>query len=78
MPSPPMSGLPLRGYQLAMARTAWVALVVLVLVLFVTGIAARYNQLLSLSPATDRALLQLNPEEGRALRQLGLSQNLHA
>ena len=78
MPSPPMSGLPLRGYQLAMARTAWVALVVLVLVLFVTGIAARYNQLLSLSPATDRALLQLNPEEGRALRQLGLSQNLYA
>jgi len=76
--SPHESHTRLRGRALAMARSAWLALVVLVALLFVVAIPARAQFLHTLCEQAVCIPGQLSADGVSALRQLGLSLDFYA
>jgi hypothetical protein len=69
---------PLRGRQLAFARTAWIAVVVLTVALFVTALPLRYAELQQVCVGAACTMQQLTLDDVRELQTLGLSRDFHA
>ncbi len=67
----------LHGRWLIIARSATVAMAVLVLGLFFAGISPRYHELVTLSLQAEQALPQLSPGVGRSLLESVLSVNFY-
>ena len=67
----------LHGRWLIIARSATVAMAVLVLGLFFAGISPRYHELVTLSLQAEQALQQLSPGVGRSLLESVLSVNFY-
>ncbi len=64
--------------RLTIARLVWGVLIALTLVLFLAAIPARYNQLQTITPAGDNALVILSPNEAAALAEHGIPIRLYA
>ena len=63
----------LRGRWLFWARTAWLVVVALTLVVLVTSLPALFTQLQTICRAATCPAWQITPDEARAVQQLGNS-----
>ncbi len=68
----------LHGPALVLLRVIWIVLVGLTLEVFVVSIPARFNQLLTITPTGDNALVMLAPAEAAALAQHGIPLAVYA
>lgn len=74
----PESSPRLGGAWLIFARGMWFALVALTLILFLVAIPARFNQLVTITPQGDNALVLLSTQEADQLQAHGMSIELYA
>jgi hypothetical protein len=68
----------MRGRALLLLRATWLVLVILTLGLYVVAIPARFQQLLTITPTGDNALVMLAPVEAAALAQHGIPVTAYA
>jgi hypothetical protein len=66
------------GGRLVFARVLWFGLVALTLALFLLAIPARFNQLVTITPLGDNALVLLSMQEADLLQAHGVSIELYA
>jgi len=69
---------PLRGRRLALARTAWLAVAVLTMALFISALPLRYAELQQVCVGAACTAQQLTLDDVRELQTLGLSRVWHA
>jgi hypothetical protein len=76
------SGVPppttLHGRWLLTARVVWIAVAILVLVLFVASVPIAYAQIHAVCREAECSFWRLAPEDVRALQEIGLSAGLYA
>jgi hypothetical protein len=68
----------LSGSRLVLVRAAWFVFAGVMIGLFVAAVPARFNQLLTVTPLGDNALVVLSTSEAAALQQHGISTVLYA
>lgn len=66
------------GGRLMLARVVWLGLVTLTIGLFIVALPARFNQLVTITPQGDNALVLLAPQEADLLQARGVSITLYA